>query len=94
MNMQKIVCAITIALATAGAAASGVLANPTIRIIAFNDLHGNLQSPGNFGTQPGGSGTATISKASGGADYFAGYVNSLKAGYPNSVVVSDRKSVV
>jgi 5'-nucleotidase len=88
MIMQKIVCAVTIALATADAAASGVLANPTVRIIAFNDLHGNLQSPGNFGTQPGGSGTATISKASGGADYFAGYVNSLKAGYPNSVVVS------
>ncbi|MDD5034063.1 MAG: bifunctional metallophosphatase/5'-nucleotidase [Methylococcaceae bacterium] len=49
----------------------------TVRVIAFNDFHGNLQSPGNF-----------AGAASGGVDYLAGYVNSLKAGFPNHVVVS------
>jgi 5'-nucleotidase len=61
----------------------------TVRIISFNDLHGNLQSPGNFGTQPGGSGTTTNpSNPSGGVDYLAGYINYLKAGYPYNAVVS------
>ena len=60
----------------------------TVRVIAFNDFHGNLQSPGTFKIQPGGSGTALTSKPSGGVDYLAGYVDYLKNGYPNNVVVS------
>ncbi|MDD5273029.1 MAG: bifunctional metallophosphatase/5'-nucleotidase [Methylovulum sp.] len=76
-------CALAATSASAFAATS-----TTVRIIAFNDFHGNLQSPGNFGIQPGGSGTATISKPSGGVDYLAGYVDYLKNGYPNNVVVS------
>ena len=52
-------------------------ATTTVKIIAFNDFHGNLQSPGLFSGVP-----------SGGVDYLAGYVASLKAQNPNSVVVS------
>ena len=93
MNMKRTLAAIGFALATANAAQAAqaaVVANQpvTVRIIAFNDLHGNLQSPGNFGIQPGGSGTPTTSKPSGGVDYFAGYINSLKAAYPYNAVVS------
>jgi 5'-nucleotidase len=62
-----------------------------VRIIAFNDFHGNLQSPGLFNLVPGSCSTnppPASCKSSGGVDYLAGYVNSLKAGFPNNVVVS------
>src|SRR5262245_59750036 len=59
-----------------------------VRILAFNDFHGNLQSPGTFGVQAGGPGTAIVNKQAGGVDYLAGYVAAQKAGYPNNVVVS------
>lgn len=60
-----------------------------VRVIAFNDLHGNLE-PGNLTlmladpTQPG----ATLRVATGGADAMAGLVRSLRASAPHSVVVS------
>ncbi|MFA5982578.1 MAG: bifunctional metallophosphatase/5'-nucleotidase [Methylococcaceae bacterium] len=84
MKLTQLVLGCTLAAATATACAADV----TVRVIAFNDFHGALQSPGNFNIQPGGSGTALISKPSGGADYLAGYVNSLKTGVSNSIVVS------
>jgi len=48
----------------------------TVKIIAFNDFHGNLNSPGAFSGFP-----------SGGADYLAGYIADLKSQNPNNVVV-------
>jgi 5'-nucleotidase len=82
-------CAVAFASMDAATAATPILrSSTTVRLISFNDFHGNLQSPGNFNIQPGGSGTALISKSSGGIDYLAGYVNSLKSGYPNNAVVS------
>ena len=80
--------ALCCALAAASASAFATGTTTTVRVIAFNDFHGNLQSPGNFSIQPGGSGTALTPKSSGGVDYLAGYVDYLKAGYPNNVVVS------
>lgn len=61
-----------------GLVASGVApaATTSVKIIAFNDFHGNLNSPGNFSGAP-----------SGGADYLAGYISSLKSQNPYSVVV-------
>ncbi len=57
----------------------------TVKIIGFNDYHGNLQSPGTFGVN------TTIPAASrppvGGAEYIAAYVDRLKAQNPNNVVV-------
>jgi len=64
----------TLALA-AGAAQA---ATTTVKVIAFNDFHGNLQSPGAFST----------ATAAGGVDVLAGYVSQLKAQNPNNVVVS------
>lgn len=61
-----------------GLIASGVApaATTSVKIIAFNDFHGNLNSPGNFSGAP-----------SGGADYLAGYISSLKSQNPYNVVV-------
>ncbi len=57
----------------------------TVKLIAFNDYHGNVQSPGTFG-----SSTAVPPAqrpAVGGADYVAGHVAKLKAQNANNVVV-------
>src|SRR5262249_11294457 len=70
------------------AARSDVGNTINVRILAFNDFHGTLQSPGNFGVQAGGPGTAIVNQPSGGVDFLAGYVAAQKAGHPNSVVVS------
>ena len=70
------------------AASSYVGKTINVRILAFNDFHGTLQSPGTFGVQAGGPGTAIVNKAAGGVDYLAGYVATQKTGYPNNVVVS------
>ena len=60
-----------------------------VRVIAFNDLHGNLES-GNLSvqvadpTQPGNA----LRVAVGGADAMAGLVRSLRQSAPHSLVVS------
>jgi len=78
MKMHKIALGVALSLATLGAAtAASVAPTTTVKIIAINDFHGNLQSPGNFS-----------GKASGGVDYLAGYVAGLKAANPYNVVVS------
>jgi 5'-nucleotidase len=59
-----------------------------VRVLAFNDFHGNLQSPGTFGVQAGGPGTPIVNKPAGGIDYLAGYVAAQRAASPNHVVVS------
>jgi len=56
----------------------------TVKIIGFNDFHGNLQSPGTFGVT---ADALSPKPAVGGADYLAGYVAQLKATNPNTVVV-------
>ncbi|MEC4722097.1 5'-nucleotidase C-terminal domain-containing protein [Noviherbaspirillum sp. CPCC 100848] len=57
----------------------------SVKIIGFNDYHGNLESPGTFGA------TATVPAAErppvGGADYLAAHVAKLKSQNPLNVVV-------
>jgi 5'-nucleotidase len=57
----------------------------TVKVIGFNDYHGNLQSPGSFGQN------TTIPAAQrppvGGAEYIAAHVAALKAKNPFNVVV-------
>lgn len=55
----------------------------TVKIIAFNDFHGYLQSPGNFSANP-----QSPAVPSGGADALASYVKSLESENPNHVVVA------
>jgi 5'-nucleotidase len=88
MKLKQLGLSIALAL-TALSACAGSVATTTIKLIAINDFHGNLQSPGAFGNQAGGPGTALINgHAAGGADYLAGYIASLKRENPNNVVVS------
>jgi 5'-nucleotidase len=69
--------------APAEAAPTGTI---SLRLIAFNDLHGNLQPP------TGSSGRVTLDDGStvnaGGAAYLATHVAQLRAAAPRSVVLS------
>ena len=56
-----------------------------VKIIGFNDYHGNLQSPGTFGQNT--LVPAAQRPAVGGAEYLAAHVARLKAGNPLNVVV-------
>ena len=75
----------TSALTTAPAAVSTPPAPFTVKLIGFNDYHGNLESPGTFGDNA--SVPAASRPAVGGADYLAAYVANLKSKNPNNVVV-------
>ena len=73
------------ALLAAGCATPppGTPAPVRVKIIAFNDFHGTLQSPGRLGA----SAQASVRPAVGGADALAAWVGRLKAQAPNNVVV-------
>jgi len=61
-------------------------AEPTpisLKIVAFNDFHGNLQSPGKFSREIGKP-PVTV----GGVDYLAAYVAEMLSHNPNHIVVS------
>src|SRR5262245_5583990 len=69
----------------AGSALAADPASTVVKIIALNDYHGNLESPGTFSTNtltPG-----ALRPPAGGADAIAAYVARLKALNPNNVVV-------
>ena len=54
-----------------------------LKIIAFNDFHGNLESPGKFRADP-----QSPLVPVGGVDYLAGYIAHLKSENPTNTVVS------
>jgi 5'-nucleotidase len=58
----------------------------TAKIIAFNDFHGTLQSPGTFGVNT--SVPAADRPAVGGAEFLAAHVAKLKSTNPLNVVVA------
>ncbi len=58
----------------------------TIKIVAFNDFHGQLESPGSFRLTPSSAVATNIPV--GGVDWMAGYIANLKSQNPNTVVVS------
>ena len=57
-----------------------------IKIVAFNDFHGQLESPGTFRQTPASPASTNVSV--GGVDWMAGYIAHLKRQNPNTVVVS------
>ncbi len=59
----------------------------TIKIIAFNDLHGHLEPPQLTIAAPG-PGNTTIAVPAGGAAYMAGAIKSLRQANPNHAVIS------
>jgi 5'-nucleotidase len=57
----------------------------TVKIVAFNDFHGQLESPGTLRVNPA---TSTPNVPVGGVDWMVGYIDQLQAQNPNTVVVS------
>lgn len=64
-----------------------VPATVAIKLIAFNDLHGNLEPPKTSITAPSSAG-GTVAVPAGGAAYLASAISSLRAKNPNHAVVS------
>ncbi len=60
-------------------------ADVPVKIIAFNDFHGQLEAPGNLRAN---AATATPTILVGGVEWMAAYVDLLKSKNPNNVVVS------
>jgi 5'-nucleotidase len=93
MDFSRIACAVAAILTTIGCANAAprppAAGEPkkafTVKIIGFNDYHGNLQSPGTFGENT----LVPIDQRPpvGGADYIAGHVDRMKAENPLNVVV-------
>lgn len=68
---------------------SGVSRQPVaVKMIAFNDFHGNLEMPGQLTVPDPANPGKTIKVNAGGVDYLAAWVQALRAKSPNSVVVS------
>jgi 5'-nucleotidase len=80
---MKRMCALAAVLALAGCATPGKPIE--VKLIGFNDYHGNLQSPGSFA--PNLAVPAAQRVPVGGAEYIAAHVNKLKAQNPNHAVV-------
>ena len=60
----------------AKAAAYDIKRYQRIKVIGFNDFHGTLRSPGNLFSTPVG-----------GVDYFAGYIDAMRAKNPTGTVI-------
>jgi len=83
MKIRQIASAIALTLAFAGTAYAGQTVN--VKIVAINDFHGQLESPGSFRALPTDAfGTIPV----GGIDWLAGYIADIKSKNPNTVVVS------
>jgi 5'-nucleotidase len=83
MNRRHVWLAIAFVTLCVCAATAAVHKSVPLKIIAFNDFHGNLQSPGNFRAN-----AQSADVPVGGAEYLAAYVNSLEAENPNHIVVA------
>ena len=85
-KLGRTLLAASLATAFAGCALAQTTTAPiTVKIIGFNDFHGNLQSPGTFGQNT--VVPAAMRPAVGGAEYIAAYVARLKAQNPLNAVV-------
>ncbi|MCD5328505.1 bifunctional metallophosphatase/5'-nucleotidase [Chromobacterium piscinae] len=70
---------------TGDEAAAGQVA---VKMIAFNDFHGNLEAPGTLAIPDPKDPSKTVKVTAGGVDYLAAWVKQLRAQSPNTVVVS------
>ena len=89
LSMRQNVLAVTIASLLVTFAATAEAASDkgttTVKIIGLNDYHGNLESPGTFGSNT----TIPVAQrpAVGGAEAIAAHVQRMKESNPNNVVV-------
>jgi 5'-nucleotidase len=82
MKPLKIACAI--ALGLLGNTACATAKTTTVKLIAFNDFHGQIESPGTFRLTSAATPTAPV----GGIEWVAGYIARYKARNPTTTVVS------
>jgi 5'-nucleotidase len=89
MRLKLLATAATLALGACAApmAERGAAGPVEVKLIAFNDFHGNLEPPRQGVTAPA-EGDQTVRVPAGGAAYFASAVEGLKAANPNNAVVS------
>src|SRR6202008_4601326 len=89
-TMNRRLVALAAALSLASLAPFSAFAAPkaptppaplTIKILALNDLHGNMESPGTFRAN-----ADSPLVPAGGVDYVAGYVAKARAANPHTVV--------
>jgi 5'-nucleotidase len=80
MPLRRLFCVIVLSLGMCNAARADDL---KLRIIALNDFHGNLRSPGKYRA----SAESPLIDV-GGVDFLAGYIRHLKEGSPYNVVVA------
>ena len=85
MKLSKLAMAVVLGTGLIGHAQVVLAATTTIKIVAFNDFHGQLESPGRLRNLPTDA-SATIPV--GGVDWMAGYIDDLKSQNPSTVVVS------
>ena len=81
--MSRMLCLVAVVVLAACTTTPGTPFD--VKIVGFNDYHGNLQSPGSFAPNLGVPAAQRVPV--GGAEYIAAHVNKLKAGNPNHVVV-------
>jgi 5'-nucleotidase len=88
MKFKKLAIGIALSFGALSSANAIAIAPPTttIKIVAFNDFHGQLESPGTF--RLGETTASTPNVTVGGVDWMAGYIANLKSQNPNTVVVS------
>src|SRR5262245_37327232 len=85
MHRQILAAVAASLLFSVGTALAAKPASTTVKLIALNDYHCNIESPGTFSAN-----TLTPSAqrpAAGGADAIAAYVARLKSSNPNNAVV-------
>jgi 5'-nucleotidase len=80
-----------VAASLIGGCSGGDSAPFTVKMIGFNDYHGNLESPGTFGAST--AVPAADRPPVGGAEYMAAHVARLKAQNPLNVVVGAGDSI-
>lgn len=86
MKMRQIVRGMALLLAaTSVAQAKGPKPPVKVKLIAINDFHGQLESPGGLRNAPT---AATPATAVGGIDWLAGYIADVKSKNPHTTVVS------
>lgn len=90
MTLNKFALGIVLSLGVLGNACTHLASHePTtasIKIVAFNDFHGQLESPGTLPRSAESPSSSDI--AVGGVDWMAGHIAALKNQNPNTLVVS------
>ncbi|MBT9458064.1 MAG: bifunctional metallophosphatase/5'-nucleotidase [Burkholderiaceae bacterium] len=85
MKIRPLLLALSAAFAAVPLAHAATAAPIAVKIVGFNDYHGNLESPGTFGANT--SVPAAQRPAVGGAEYLAAYIAQMRAANMNTVVV-------